>query len=178
MLRGYDHAQIAGHGGDLRFRRRLLALDLVAHRLDGLHVRPNERDPRRLQRLGETRVLGQEAVAWMDRLGAGLLGGLDNLVHHEIGLGGRRRPDRHGLIGHPYMHRVAIRLGIDRHRLDAHAPCGLHDTAGDLAAIGDENFIEHGGQSYAGRARYRSVRAPFYSQRARGSIPLSAWLAR
>ena len=41
------------------------------------------------ERLGEGRALGQEAVAGMHRLGAGLLAGGDDLLDHEIGL---RRP--------------------------------------------------------------------------------------
>ena len=41
------------------------------------------------------------------------------------------------------MQRVAVGLGIDRDRLDAHPPRGLDDPAGDLAAIGDQNALEH-----------------------------------
>ena len=167
LLRAFDHAKIAGHGGDLRCRRRLLALDLVAHRLDGVDVRPDERDAGRLQRLGEGGILRQKAVARMDRFRARLLGRLDDLLHHEIGLRGGRRPDQHRLVGHIHMHRVAVRLGIDRHRLDAHPPGGLHDTAGDFAAIGDQNFVEHGGLSYAGRRHYCGVCALLPSARAR-----------
>ncbi len=167
VLRAFDHAQIARHGGNLRFRRRLLALDLVAHRLDGLDVRPDERDARRLQRLSEGCILGQEAVARMDSLGARLLGGLDNLLHHEIGLRGGRRANQDRLVRHIHMHRVAIRLGIDRNRLDTHPLGRLHDTAGDLAAIGDQNFVEHGGAVLCGRADYCSVCAVLPSARAR-----------
>ena len=61
----------------------------------------------------------------------------------EIGLGGRRRADMHGLVGHFDMQRVLVGVGIDRDRLDAHLAGGLDDAAGDLAAIGDQDFLEH-----------------------------------
>ena len=88
-------------------------------------------------------ALGQEAVAGMHRLGAGLAAGVDDLVDHEIAFGRRRRPDQDRLVGHFDVQRVAVGLGIDRDRLDPHAAGGLDDPAGDLAAIGDQNSFEH-----------------------------------
>ena len=88
---------------------------------------------------GEGFALGQEAVAGMHRLGAGLAAGLDDLLDHQIALGRRRRADQHGLVGHLDMQRVAVGVGIDRDGLDTHAPGGLDDPAGDLAAVGDQN---------------------------------------
>jgi hypothetical protein len=46
--------------------------------------------------------------------------GLDDLVNLEIGLRGRRRPDMHRLVGHLDMQRIAVGVGIDGDRLDAH----------------------------------------------------------
>ena len=62
----------------------------------------------------------------------------------EIGLAARRRPDGDRLVGELDMERVAVGLGVHRHRRDAHPPGGLDDTAGDLAAIGDQDLLEHG----------------------------------
>ena len=58
---------------------QLLALDLVAHRRDGVRRRADEGDALGLQRLDEAGALGQEAVARMHRLGPGLLAGGDDL---------------------------------------------------------------------------------------------------
>jgi hypothetical protein len=41
------------------------------------------------------------------------------------------------------MERVLVGVGIDRDRLDAHAARGLDDPAGDFAAIGDQDALEH-----------------------------------
>jgi hypothetical protein len=55
-------------------------------------VRTDEDDTGGDQRLGEGLALGQEAVAGMDRFGAGLLAGGDDLLDQEIG--SRPRPGR------------------------------------------------------------------------------------
>src|SRR5262245_61579833 len=68
---------------------------------------------------------GQEAVAGMDRLGAGLLAGGDDLVGDQVGLRRRRRADVDGLIGHLHERRPRIGVRIDGDRLDAHAARGL-----------------------------------------------------
>ena len=44
--------------------------------------------------VGEVLVLRQEAVAGVDRVGAGLPAGVEDLVDHQVALRGRRRADR------------------------------------------------------------------------------------
>ena len=121
----------------------LLAFDLVAHRGDGLGIGPDEGDAGLGQRLGEGFALGEKAVARMHGLGAGLLAGCDDLVDDQIALRRRRRADQHRLVGHLDMERVAVGVGIDGDGRDAHAPGGLDDAAGDLAAIGNQDLLEH-----------------------------------
>jgi hypothetical protein len=43
------------------------------------------------------------------------------------------------------MERVAVGLGIDRNAFDTHPTRGLDDPAGDLAAIGNQDSLEHSG---------------------------------
>ncbi len=88
-------------------------------------------------------VLREEAIAGMDRLGAGRLGSRDDLADVEIGLRGLSGADRHGLVGHVDMQRVAVGVGIDGHGLDPEPPRGPDDAAGDLAPIGDQKLGEH-----------------------------------
>ena len=76
----------------------------------------------------------------------GLAGG-DDLVDQEIAFGSGRRPDMHRLIGHLDMQGIAIGVGIDRHRLDAHPAGGLDDPASDFAAIGDQDTLEHAAEA-------------------------------
>ena len=81
----------------------------------------------------------------MNGLGARRLAGGDDLVGDEIGLRRRRRADGNGLVGHFDVQRVAVGFGIDGDRADAHLAGGLDHAAGDLAPIGNENFLEHAG---------------------------------
>ena len=69
-----DLAEVARHGRDLGLGGRLLALDLVAHGGDGARVGADEDDAGLRQRDGKRLALGQEAVAGMHGLGAGLRG--------------------------------------------------------------------------------------------------------
>ena len=117
--------------------------DLVAHGGDGARIGADEDDAGFGQRLREGLALGQEAVAGMDGLGTGGFAGLDDLLDDEVGLGGRRRADMDGLVGHLHMQGVPVGIGIDGHRLDAHAPGGLDDPARDLAPVRNQDLVEH-----------------------------------
>ena len=142
-LRRFDHAKIARHSRDLGGIGEFLRFNLVAHRLDGPGVGTDEDDLRRGERMGERRALGEKPVARMDRLGAGRLAGVNDLVDHEIGLSRGGRADGDRLIGHFDMKRVLVGFRIDGDGLDAHAARRLDDAAGDLAAVGDEDLLEH-----------------------------------
>ena len=49
----------------------------------------------------------------------------------------------HRLVGHLDMRRARIGVRIDRDRLDAHLAGGLDHAAGDFAAVGDQDLLEH-----------------------------------
>ncbi len=51
------------------------------------------------------------------------------------------------------MQGMAVGFGVDGDRADAHFGARAHDTHGDLAAVGDEDFLDHGGFRYSGDAR-------------------------
>ena len=53
-------------------------------------------------------------------------------------------PDAHRLVGLLNVQGVPLGLGIDGDGLDPHAPRRLDHPTGDLAAVGDEDFLEHG----------------------------------
>jgi hypothetical protein len=94
--------------------------------------------------LGEAGVFRQEAIAGVNGLGARNLAGGDNLRDVQIGLGRRGRADADAFIGQPHPHGASIGFGMDRDRGNAHFLARPMDAEGDLAAIGDEDFVEHG----------------------------------
>src|SRR5205823_99809 len=85
----------------------------------------------------------QKAVAGMDGIDVGDLGGGDDAVALEIALGGWTRPDTDGLIGEGKIGHVPVFLGEDADRLDAHLLAGAQDPQSDFAAIGYEHAGEH-----------------------------------
>ncbi len=134
---------VAGYDREPRLPRQSLRLELVAHRLDGRSTGADEGDARAFQRLGERRVLGQEAVTRVHRLGAGVVNGLENVLDRQVALGRRRRTDGDRLVGPAHVQRVLVGLRVDRDALDPHAPGRAHDAAGDLTPVGDQDLGEH-----------------------------------
>ena len=143
MVRVLIRAVIAGHDRHARLLHQRLGRVLEAHRPDRRRRRPDEDQPRRHHRIDEVGVLGQEAIARMDRLRAGGLGRRDDPVAPQIAVGGRGPAQMHGLIGHLHMARIAVGVGIDRDRRHAQAAAGVDDAAGDLAPVGDQDLVEH-----------------------------------
>ena len=107
-------------------------------------LRADELDAFFFQTARELGVLGQEAVARMDGLGAGLLAGSDDLVHDQVGLFRGSRADTDGFVGEIDVQRVLVGFGIDGDGLDAHLAGGLDDAAGDFSPVRDQDLVKHG----------------------------------
>ena len=139
-LHGVVHAGDDGHtGGD----GDLLGGDLVAHGVHAGHGRPDEGDAVLLTGLDEAGVLGQEAVAGMDRVDVVVLGDLDDGVDVEIGVDGAALwIELIGLVGQSAEHRIFIFLGIDSDRGDAQIGQRAEDADGDLAAVRHQDPLE------------------------------------
>ena len=135
-------ALIAGDAGHAGGDHRAFRACLVAHHVDRLFRRADEDDAGIGAGLGKGRVLGQEAIARMDRIGARVFRRLDDLVDQQIGCIDRCWPDAHRVVRHLNMGGFGIGIGIDRDR--AHALClgGAHDPAGDFAAIGNQEGVD------------------------------------
>ena len=146
------------HTGHARLDHGLFGRDLVAHDADRLRRRPDEDKTAALDALGKIGVLAQEAVTGVDRLGVGDFSGRDDRRHVQVAQRRRRRADAHRLVGQLDVLGVAVGLGIDHHRLDAHLAAGALDAQGDLAAVGDQDFFEHAGQEF-GRTLPERARA-------------------
>ena len=126
-------------GGD----RHLARARLVAEHPHGLGGRADEGDAGRLAGVDEVGVLGEEAVAGVDGVGARHLRHADDLGDREVG-GDRAEAfaDAVGLVGLEAVQRELVLLGEDRDRPLAHLVRGAHDADGDLAAVGDQDLRE------------------------------------
>ena len=79
----------------------------------------------------------------MDGVDAGDGRGREDRRDVEVAVARRRRADADRLVGQPHMHGVAVGRRMDRHRLDAHLAAGAMDAERDLAAVGDQDLVEH-----------------------------------
>ncbi len=146
---GARHERHAG-GAHLGLRARL-----VAHALHHVRGRPDEDEVVVLAGADEGGVLGQEAVAGMDGVAAGRLGRRDERRDAEVALGRGRRADADRAVGEPDVQRVLVGGRVDGDRLDAELVQGADHAHGDLAAVGDEDTVEHGGSLARQRVRER-----------------------
>ena len=131
-------------------------LGLVAEQLELVGSRPHEDQARVGASAREGRILRQEAVAGMDRVAARRLGRRDDAADIEIG-GGALSLQGLCFVDPPDVQRGGVVLGIDTDRDDAEFGGGLGDADGDLAAIGDQEFLEHGPEYRVKRGRCRNA---------------------
>ena len=110
LLLAVDGAVAARQHRHARLLHRLLGPGLVAEQLDHAGIGPDEADVAGLAHLGEIRALREEAVAGMNGIGAGDLGGADDRRHVQIAVGAARRADADVLVGEPDVQRVLVGL--------------------------------------------------------------------
>jgi hypothetical protein len=146
-------AVVTGHGRHPGPLGADLGLALGAEQPDHQRAGPDEGHARLGARVREARVLRQEAVAGMDRVGAGQPRRRQDLVDHQVRLGGRRRSDPHRLVGELDERHPGVGVRVHRHRRDAHPPAGPHHPHRDLAAVGDQDLLD----GPARRRRHRVV---------------------
>ncbi len=98
----------------------------------------------RFARFAECRIFREKTVAGNNRLGATVLARLDDRVEAQVAVSRGSAADVECDVGHFYVHRIAVGIGIDGHALDAHLLERAGDTHGDLAAVGDQYRLKHG----------------------------------
>ena len=141
---GAQRAVRAGHARHAVRFHHFDGRDLVAHHADGLGLGADEDEAAFLHALGEIRVLRQESVAGMDRDRIGHFGRADDRGHVEIALRRGRRADADGFVRQQHVLEAVVGGGMRRDRLDAELAAGAQDAQGDLATIGDDEFLDHG----------------------------------
>ena len=91
----------------------------------------------------------------MDRLGSRLLCRRDERLSIQVALACLSRADADGFISSKEMRGRHIGFRVDSNGGNAEFTTGARHTNGDLAAIGDQNFLKHG--AVFPPARYRAV---------------------
>src|SRR4029077_1248695 len=138
-----DRTLAPRHHGHAGLPHQEARANLVSHLLDDTPGRAHEDQAGLLAGLGEAPVLREEAVAWMDRLGARAPSGLEDALDIEVALAGRSGSDENGLVGLPSMRPVRVGFGIDSDGPDTESPRRAENPARDLPTIGDEDALDH-----------------------------------
>lgn len=149
-----DRAVESGHQRHFQALGQGARGGLVAEQVEHLGLRPDEANAGALATAGELGVLGEKAIARMDRVARLLPGHGDQPLHVQVG----RRPaatQRHRDIGLAQVQGGRVVLGVHRHRADAQVGTGAGDADGDLATVGDQQGIE--GSGHGGFSDWRSV---------------------
>src|SRR4029077_8340024 len=106
---------------------------LLAHLLHRLGRRTDERDAGVRAGARALRVLREEAVPRVDRVGAGGLAGGDHVLDREVALARGRRAHAHRFVAGAHVQGGAIGVAVDGDGGDAHLLAGAGDAEGDLA---------------------------------------------
>ena len=140
---GGDDLIGAGEDGDLGLLHGLARGAFFAHEACDLGRRADEFDIGGAANFGEVGVLAEQAVAGMDCVDIGDLGGGDDGRDVEVALGGARRANADGLVGKADVEAVAVSLTVDGDGADAHLAAGGDDAQGDLTTVCDHNLTKH-----------------------------------
>ena len=136
-------AVVAGHQRHAGFFHQLLGLGLQAHRLDGGRWRADEDQPGAGAGFCEFFVFTHKTIAGVNRLGPRGFGRVDDAFPAQVTVLGRAAADMHGLVAGAHMLGVRIRIGIHGDGADGHAARGGRHPAGDFAAVGNQDLMEH-----------------------------------
>ena len=90
------------------------------------------------------RVLRQKAVARMDRIHIGDFRGRNDAIDPQVTFACLRLPNADRLIRHLYVHRIRVRLRINRHRADIQFFARPNNSDSDFATIGYKDSFKHG----------------------------------
>ena len=137
FVQAADGAEAAGEDRHLGLFGDFARGRFVAELLERLDFRADERHARRFARAGQFRILGQKAIAGVDRIDVVLAADGDQIFDVEI------RADRFArlanlvrLVGLEAVQGVPVLVRIDRDRADAQLMGGAEHADGDFAAVG------------------------------------------
>src|SRR3990167_2430237 len=96
----------------------------------------------RLDNLGELGIFRQEAVAGVNRIGAGNFSRRQDARLFEIAFRRWRGTDTDAFVGKAHGHGVTVGFRMDDDRLQSHFLARAVDAQRNLAAVGDQDFAD------------------------------------
>ena len=148
---GSDGAIATWRDGDASFAGIFPGEGFISHFANGLGGGADEADVTGLADFGEVSAFGEKTVAGVDGVDIADFGGGDDAIDFEITLCAGSWADADGFVGGLDVKGVVIGFGVDGESADAEVFAGADDAEGDLAAVGDEDFVEHERKWEAGK---------------------------
>ena len=143
---GLDQALAARHNRHSGLLGQLAGLILVAQAAHGFVRRTDELDPARTADLGEVGILGQKAIARMNRLDVGNFGGADDARNVEVAIDRRRRADADRLVSQSQVRSVAVGFAENGDHLHAQIAAGANHSQSNFTAVRYQNALKHSSQ--------------------------------
>ena len=138
-----DGLRAARYYRNTRIDHRISCLGLIAQALDDLGFRSDKCYVALFAQFCKSAVLRKKTESRMDSVRSGDHRRADDVLHIQVTLRGRRRPDAHRLIGKLCVQGVSVRLRVDGHCFDPHFPARADDAHGDFTAVCDQYFSNH-----------------------------------
>ena len=123
---------------------------LVAEVADGLGGRADPGQAGVQDGLGEVGVLGQESVAGVDGVRAGVGRGREDFGDVQVAGGRGVTAQGERLVRCPDMQCIPVRIGVDGYARDPGIPAGSGNADSDFATVGDEHLAHDGSSTRAG----------------------------
>ena len=128
-------------------------------------VGPMKRMPACSQDSREVRVLGEEAVAGVDGVGAGATGDVKDQITPQIRFRGRRESEAVRFVGLENVGSGTVGVGVDGDGGNAQLTAGTQNAECDFAPVGDKDFTEHRKTGYSVQgAGYREMKSPRFGR--------------
>ncbi len=121
-----------------------LALDLGPHGFDGAPVGADKGDGVCMAGIDQFQLFRKKTITGMNGLRAAGKRGRNDAVSAQIGVAGTGLANGDSVVGLCHVAAGSICGGIHGNSLDAQASATAHDSAGDLATVGDQQSVEHG----------------------------------
>ncbi len=117
--------------------------NLRSHRLDGRRGWSDKNQPRVRAGRSKCSVLGEKSVARMNCACPGRARRVQNPLNVEIAIASGRAADANRRVGFPHVTCPGIRFGVNSDGADPEPARGPKDAAGNLAAVGNQQTIDH-----------------------------------
>ncbi|MNI35226.1 hypothetical protein D3C73_892430 [compost metagenome] len=115
---------------------------LVAHAANDFSRWTDEFDPALSADFRQFGVFRKEAITGVQRIAAGFHSQVHQLARVQVS-GQRFGTDAMGLVRTLHMQGMAVSVGIDRDRANAHFGTGTYDSYGNLTTVGDQDLCYH-----------------------------------